>query len=211
MCDRLTTKKYSSRPGPPYAANKCAEHTRKRGNDGLMYVARADIHGVNRWVKCSSTKRRVPTKRPKTKSKSKSKRRVPTKRPKTKSKSKSKRRVPTKRPSTKRRRTKSKSKSKTKTKRRLTRTGRRMTADVYYARLPASLKNKKYPRKPTGIAQMPRAELEKRCVAMRNLWERKTGKNYDLGVVKDFSLAKLRSELADFWLPSFVQTFNWIP
>lgn len=47
---KRTTKKYTSRPSPPYSANKyCGK--RKKGNDGKWYISKKDISGICRWVK----------------------------------------------------------------------------------------------------------------------------------------------------------------
>lgn len=70
MCDRQTTKKYTTRPGPPYPANKCPPGAKRRGNDGFMYVARSSGRpNVQRWFKTTaskSTRRRSGSKSSKT-------------------------------------------------------------------------------------------------------------------------------------------------
>jgi len=38
MCERQTSKKYTSRPSPPYPANECAGEV-MNGNDGQMYIS----------------------------------------------------------------------------------------------------------------------------------------------------------------------------
>ena len=59
-CTKLTNAKYANRPGPPYAAN--AEDCKGRikiGNDGNMYISKADKKGIYKWFKVkndSSTK-----------------------------------------------------------------------------------------------------------------------------------------------------------
>ena len=45
-----TLKKYSTRKGPPYPANKNCNKEMK-GNDGNMYLSRADKNGVCSWKK----------------------------------------------------------------------------------------------------------------------------------------------------------------
>jgi hypothetical protein len=48
-CERQTTKKYTSRPGPPWPAAECIGQV-KRGNDERMYIARSYPSGAKRWV-----------------------------------------------------------------------------------------------------------------------------------------------------------------
>jgi hypothetical protein len=48
VCERLQTKKYKSRPGPPYHAKHCKGQT-KKGNDGKEYVSKANKAGVYVW------------------------------------------------------------------------------------------------------------------------------------------------------------------
>lgn len=47
-CTRLTLKKYTKRPSPPYHANECKGAT-KKGNDGRKYISVADARGVYTW------------------------------------------------------------------------------------------------------------------------------------------------------------------
>jgi len=47
-CTRLTLKKYTKRPSPPYHAGDCAGETMK-GNDGKLYKSVADKRGVYTW------------------------------------------------------------------------------------------------------------------------------------------------------------------
>lgn len=54
-CVRQTSKKYTSRPGPPYPANECVGQVRK-GNDGLMYRSELASNGVGRWKKIKKAK-----------------------------------------------------------------------------------------------------------------------------------------------------------
>jgi hypothetical protein len=50
-CREQTTKKYTSRPGPPFPANECSVGMKMLGNDGLYYVNRQNTKGVNQWKK----------------------------------------------------------------------------------------------------------------------------------------------------------------
>jgi hypothetical protein len=45
-----TTKKYLSRPSPPYPANDCCG-MKKVGNDGAKYVSRPNANGICSWKK----------------------------------------------------------------------------------------------------------------------------------------------------------------
>jgi len=57
MCERQTTKKYTTRPGPPFPANQCPPGCTRRGNDGHMYVTRSSGRpGVRRWFRSGSSK-----------------------------------------------------------------------------------------------------------------------------------------------------------
>ena len=58
-CTEVKTKKYRSRPGPPYHASDCKGQT-KKGNDGKPYVSKADARGVYKWVAVGSKTRKVP-------------------------------------------------------------------------------------------------------------------------------------------------------
>jgi hypothetical protein len=49
-CVMQTTKKYLSRPSPPYPANKCCG-MKKIGNDGAKYVAEPNASGICAWKK----------------------------------------------------------------------------------------------------------------------------------------------------------------
>lgn len=49
-CTRQTAKKYTGRPSPPFPANECCNQE-KVGNDGEMYVSRADKNGRCAWKK----------------------------------------------------------------------------------------------------------------------------------------------------------------
>lgn len=61
-CTKQHTKRYTQRNSPPYPANKCRVNSRKRGNDGLLYVAKPNVNGVKRWVKSSKSKTSKTTK-----------------------------------------------------------------------------------------------------------------------------------------------------
>ena len=49
-CVMETTKKYLSRPSPPYPANKCCGKT-MTGNDGAKYTAVQKVSGICAWKK----------------------------------------------------------------------------------------------------------------------------------------------------------------
>lgn len=49
-CTRQSTKKYEDRPSPPFPANECCNQE-MMGNDGNMYVSRADKNGRCAWKK----------------------------------------------------------------------------------------------------------------------------------------------------------------
>jgi hypothetical protein len=49
-CNMRTTKKYLSRPGPPYPANECCG-MKRIGNDGRKYVSMPNAKGVCSWKK----------------------------------------------------------------------------------------------------------------------------------------------------------------
>ena len=56
-CKKITSKKkYTTRKSPPYSASKCARGTRKKGNDGKLYVVKSTLEGVNRWLPVVSKK-----------------------------------------------------------------------------------------------------------------------------------------------------------
>jgi hypothetical protein len=50
QCVMQTTKKYLSRPSPPYPANKCCGKT-MTGNDGAKYTAKPSVSGMCSWKK----------------------------------------------------------------------------------------------------------------------------------------------------------------
>ena len=49
-CTRQNAKKYMDRPSPPVPANECCDQEMV-GNDGSMYVSRADKNGRCAWKK----------------------------------------------------------------------------------------------------------------------------------------------------------------
>ena len=49
-CIMQTTKKYLTRPSPPYPANKCCGKT-MTGNDGYKYTAMPSVSGICSWKK----------------------------------------------------------------------------------------------------------------------------------------------------------------
>ena len=59
-CVKQSTKKYTSRPSPPYPAQECRGH-QKQGNDGQLYESVANVKGVFSWklVKSASAKREI--------------------------------------------------------------------------------------------------------------------------------------------------------
>jgi len=48
-CVKDNTKKYKTRPSPPFPANKCKGKT-KKGNNGKMFKSKPDVNGVHKWV-----------------------------------------------------------------------------------------------------------------------------------------------------------------
>ncbi len=49
-CVKLTNKKYTERPSPPYSAKEC-ERQIKKGNDGNKWISMSNEVGVCKWVK----------------------------------------------------------------------------------------------------------------------------------------------------------------
>jgi hypothetical protein len=47
-CTEQFTKKYTSRPSPPYPANECC-HSEKTGHDGHRYISRPNKKGICAW------------------------------------------------------------------------------------------------------------------------------------------------------------------
>lgn len=73
-CVKDNTKKYKTRPSPPFPANKCKGKT-KKGNNGKMFKSKPDVNGVHKWVAVvSASASATKTKKTKTK-KTKTKRR----------------------------------------------------------------------------------------------------------------------------------------
>lgn len=89
---RQTLAKYTQRPSPPYPANECPQGTKKRGNDGRLYVVKRDSRGIGRWVPHHHSVSKSKVHRgARSKSRSRSKSRT-----KSRSKSRSKSRLPAK-------------------------------------------------------------------------------------------------------------------
>lgn len=55
-CVKLSTKKYTSRPSPPYSATSCPGKT-LQGNDGFMYKSTMNKAGIYQWKKKGSKKK----------------------------------------------------------------------------------------------------------------------------------------------------------
>ncbi len=49
-CKKKTSAKYTSRPGPPYAAQEC-RGLYQLGNDGYTYQSVGNVNGIYRWKK----------------------------------------------------------------------------------------------------------------------------------------------------------------
>lgn len=56
-CTKLTTKKYTERPSPPYSANKCTKDCVTLGNDGKMYKIVVNSKGIHNWSKVKPTQK----------------------------------------------------------------------------------------------------------------------------------------------------------
>jgi hypothetical protein len=69
-CVKDETKKYKTRPSPPFPANKCKGKT-KKGNNGKMFKSKPDVNGVHKWVAVvsASASKTKKTKSKKTKTK----------------------------------------------------------------------------------------------------------------------------------------------
>ena len=65
-CVKDHTKKYKTRPSPPFPANKCKGKT-KKGNNGKMFKSKPDVNGVHKWVAVVSASKAKATKTKKTK------------------------------------------------------------------------------------------------------------------------------------------------
>jgi len=48
-CIKLTDKKYTERPSPPYHANECPSKI-KTGNDGKKWLSVESILGIYKWI-----------------------------------------------------------------------------------------------------------------------------------------------------------------
>lgn len=59
-CKKIYSLKYDYRPSPPYKASSC-KNTRKKGNDGFMYVSKKDKNGVYRWKRANKTLKKSKT------------------------------------------------------------------------------------------------------------------------------------------------------
>lgn len=57
-CSRQSTKRYTSRPSPPYPANACCGLV-MTGNDGQKYISKRASTGVCRWVKVEQKNKSV--------------------------------------------------------------------------------------------------------------------------------------------------------
>ena len=60
-CVKDNTKKYKTRPSPPFPANKCKGKT-KKGNNGKMFKSKPDVNGVHKWVAVVSASKATATK-----------------------------------------------------------------------------------------------------------------------------------------------------
>jgi hypothetical protein len=49
-CVKLTDKKHTERPSPPYSANECDRQI-KKGNDGNKWISMSNELGVCKWIK----------------------------------------------------------------------------------------------------------------------------------------------------------------
>lgn len=49
-CTKQTTKKYTTRPSPPYPANQCPPGSVRKGNNGKMFKSTPNVKGICRWV-----------------------------------------------------------------------------------------------------------------------------------------------------------------
>lgn len=54
-CVKLKTRKYTSRPSPPYSAQECPNKTLK-GNDGKKYTSSSSELGIYRWIPYSGAR-----------------------------------------------------------------------------------------------------------------------------------------------------------
>ena len=89
-CVKDETKKYKTRPSPPFPANKCKGKT-KKGNNGKMFKSKPDSNGVHKWVAVVPASKATATKSKATKTKAKKTKSTKTKKT-TSKKTKTKRR-----------------------------------------------------------------------------------------------------------------------
>lgn len=59
-CIKIKTNKYAFRNSPPYPANKC-KTTKKKGNDGELYLSQPDKNGAHKWVLVKNKTRKNTT------------------------------------------------------------------------------------------------------------------------------------------------------
>lgn len=93
-CQKSRLKKYVQRPGPPIPAMSCKENAESFGNDGRLYVNRADKNGRRSWKPVQRSLKKRETKRSlksrfKARSKTKSRGKASKARKRSKSRSKS--------------------------------------------------------------------------------------------------------------------------
>ena len=69
-CKKSNLKKYVTRPGPPFPAQKCRGLI-KHGNDNILYKSVASKNGIYKWQKIHSIKKRSSRKRRLTRKRSK--------------------------------------------------------------------------------------------------------------------------------------------
>jgi hypothetical protein len=60
-CKLMTSKKYTSRPSPPFPANKC-KGAIKSGNDGKIYKSTINSAGIHTWRKMPGQKKNATPK-----------------------------------------------------------------------------------------------------------------------------------------------------
>jgi hypothetical protein len=53
-CEKQNEPKYLHRDSPPFPANACPLGQIKEGNDGEMWITKANKNGVKRWVRHSN-------------------------------------------------------------------------------------------------------------------------------------------------------------
>jgi hypothetical protein len=82
-CVKDETKKYKTRPSPPFPANKCKGKT-KKGNNGKMFKSKPDSNGVHKWVAVVPASKATATKTKAKKTKSTKTKKTTSKKTKTK-------------------------------------------------------------------------------------------------------------------------------